>query len=261
VETWESVDSGTTWTRLAIAGPSGNLRGFALASDASGIYLSGGSNGSTLNSMVWRFNGAAWTQVTAAAAFPARERHAMVSHAGALYVLGGRSGTTLLEDTWRSTDGGATWTLAANAGFRPRYDFCVASHPNGSLYVLGGKVADAPVAGDPGMVTNAIFRTTNGSDWSGVTVSASSPVFVALATKSGACAVLGERIIFAGDAPTYSATDSSTVSSTDGVLWNFEPHRGLGMMGLSPGGVALAGSVFITSGSGTSQRYVLRSIP
>jgi hypothetical protein len=41
VETYESTDGGATWTLLPIAGPTGDLRGFALASDAAGIFFSG----------------------------------------------------------------------------------------------------------------------------------------------------------------------------------------------------------------------------
>jgi hypothetical protein len=258
VETYESTDGGANWNLLPGPGPTGDLRGFALASNANGIYLSGGSDGTSWNSGVWRFDGTAWTRLTAAGAFPARERHAMVSHAGALYILGGRAGLTFFEDTWRSDDGGTTWRLTAATGFQPRYDFCALSDGAGAMYVMGGKFFIGMVT-TGGTVNNAVFRSTDGSSWSGLPVSATSPVVTTIMTHSGACAMLGNRIVYAGDGPNLSG--SSTASSTDGVSWVFEPHNSLGLSGLSAGGVALGGRVYVTSGSGTSQRSVTRTVP
>lgn len=260
VETYVSTDGGATWTLLPIAGPAGDLRGFALAFDTTGIYLSGGSDGTTVNSGVWRFDGTAWMQVTAAGAFTARERHAMVSHAGALYILGGRAGLTFFEDTWRSSDNGATWALASASGFQPRYDFCALSDGAGSLFVLGGKFLSG-LSTASGVVSNAVFRSSDGSTWTGMPVSSTSPVMTTLLTHSGACAMLGNRIVYVGDSPGFSADSSSTVSSLDGVVWNYEPHHPTALYGLSPGGVALGGRVYVTAGSGTSERTVARTVP
>jgi hypothetical protein len=259
VETYESTDGGAHWTQLMIPGPLGDLRAFALASDAAGIYLSGGSDGSTVNSGVWRFDGTAWTQRTAAGAFTAREHHAMVSHAGALYILGGRSGMTFFEDTWKSVDGGVTWTLASATGFQPRYDFCAVSDGAGAMLVTGGHFLTGLESGTT--VRNAVFRSTDGASWTGLPVSGTSPVMTTIRTHSGACAMLGNRIVYVGDSPGFSADSSFTVSSDDGVTWNYEPHHATAFGGMTPGGASLGGRVYVSSGSGTSQRTVTRSVP
>ena len=259
METYESTDGGATWDLLEVVGPSGNLRGFALASAPGAIYLSGGSQGRVVRSAVWRFDGEQWTQMTPEGAFPARENHAMVSHGGALYILGGRAGSTVLEDTWTSTDDGVTWTLASARGFEPRQGFCAVSH-QGALYVLGGPGARTWLQrGDK--VFNAVFRSTDGRSWTGLEVSSTSPLMTTLETQSGACAVLGKRIVYVGDGPVFFKDGSATVGSVDGVNWSYEPHHPTAFNGITPGGVALGGRVYVSAGSGTSERTVARSVP
>lgn len=258
VETYESADGGATWSLLPVPGPAGDLRGFALASDGLHIYLSGGSDGTVQNSAVWRFDGNAWTQMNSAAAFPAREGHAMLVHGGALYVLGGLVGNSDADDTWRSTDAGVSWTRTSSSGFLPRRDFCAVSDGAGFLYALGGN-RSRWIMPAGALATDAVFRSADGVTWTPVPVATSSPLMAALYTGSGSCAELGGRIVYVGSSVELAGS-SSTVSTTDGTTWIFEPHR-IGLVDLSPGAVTLGGRVYVTAGSGTSQRRVLRTTP
>jgi hypothetical protein len=260
IETFESTDGGATWTNLAIAGPSGDPKEFALAFDGTHIFFSGGIDGAgTLSSQVWRFDGSSWTQMTAAAAFPARARHKTVSHSGTLYVLGGRSGATSLGDTWKSTDSGASWTLVSASGFNPRFGFCAVSDGAGFIYVIGGRHLLPPQP--PGVSTsyNDVWRSANGASWTSLPVSSTSPLMAAVSTQSASCAYHAGRIFYMGDAVQLQGL-SSTVSSADGTTWAFEPHTN-DLSGITPGAVTLGGRIYVSAGSGTSQRRVLRSTP
>jgi hypothetical protein len=153
-----------------------------------------------------------------------------------------------------------TWTLASASGFQPRYDFCAVSDGAGSMYVMGGSFF-VGLKTDGGTVANAVFRSTDGSNWGGLPVASTSPVMATLETQSGACAMLGNRIIYVGARPGFSSSSSTTVSSADGLSWNFEPQHPTAFLGATPGGVALDGRVYVTSGSGTTERTVTRSVP
>lgn len=254
VETYASNDGGATWTEVAGPGPTRDLRRFAVASDGTSIYLSGGADGAEkVTSVVWRFDGTAWTQQTAAAAFPARSRHAMVSHGGALYVLGGQGDAALdiKSDTWKSTDGGVTWTQASASGIEPRFDFCAVSDGAGSLYVLAGMYSTETAA--------SVRRSSDGVNWTALPLAPASPLWAALFTHTGSCSMLGNRIVVVGNQITL-AGQSNTVSSTDGVNWVFEPHHNE-LVDLSPGAVTMGGRIYVTGGSGTSVRTVVRSTP
>jgi hypothetical protein len=260
IETFESTDGGATWTNLAITGPTGDPKDFALASDGTHIFFSGGIDGAgTLSNQVWRFDGSSWTQMTAAAAFPARERHSMVSHGGALYVLGGRFGTTPLGDTWKSTDSGANWIQVSASGFNPRFDFCAVSDDAGFIYVIGGRHLEPPQP--PGVSTSYkdVWRSADGASWTSLPQSPTSPFMEAVSTQSGSCASRAGRIFYMGDTVQLPGL-SSTVSSADGTTWTFEPHTNA-LSGITPGAVTLGGRIYVSAGSGTSMRRVLRSTP
>ncbi|NML46361.1 exo-alpha-sialidase [Ramlibacter sp. G-1-2-2] len=252
VETWASTNGGAGWTLVPGAGPTGDLRRFALASDGVGIYLSGGTDATGAASpAVWYFDGTTWTQRTAAAPFPGRESHEMLWSNGALYVLGGRLGMTWYDDTWRSTDGGVTWTLASAHGFENRYDFCAVADASGAMIVTGGHNVSVDRI--------SVYRSTDGTSWTRLPVDENSPLRTANQTQSGACALLNGRIVFAGDGPALTGA-SNTVSSSDGITWSYEPHK-IDLMTLTAGGVVVDGRMYVTAGSGTSQRKVVRTIP
>lgn len=260
IETFESTDGGATWTNLGIAGPTGDPKDFALASDGTNIFFSGGIDGAgTLSNQVWRFDGSAWAQMTAAAVFPARERHSMVSHGGALYVMGGRSGTTPLGDTWKSTDSGVNWTQVSASGFNPRFDFCAVSDDAGFIYVIGGRHLEPPQPVGVSTSYKDVWRSADGVSWTSLPQSPTSPFMEAVSTQSASCASLGGRIYYMGDSVSILG-ESSTVSSADGTNWNFEPHTS-DLNFVTPGAVTLGGRIYVSAGSGTSTRRVLRSTP
>ncbi|HSV51120.1 MAG TPA: putative Ig domain-containing protein [Burkholderiaceae bacterium] len=261
VETYQSADGGATWTRLDIVAPTGDPKEFALASDGTSIYFSGGLHGDgTLSNEVWRFNGSAWTRMAAAAPFAPRERHSMVIHAGALYVLGGRSDAGLLADTWKSTDSGANWTRVSASGFNPRFNFCAVSDGAGFMYVIGGRLLMPP---QPLGVTTAyedVWRSPDGVSWTSLPVSPTSPLLAALPRQTASCASLNGRIFYMGDGARFFPGSSEVVSSADGVTWAFEPYSN-SLSGLSPGAITMGGQIYVVGGAGTSQRSVLRTSP
>lgn len=256
METWQSTDGGATWTNLPITNPTGNLQDFALASDGTSIWLTGGVDAGTRTSsnQVWRFDGTAWTQVATTAPFTARSAHAMVAQGGALYVMGGRIGNTMLGDTWKSTDGGVTWTQTATSGFGPRDLFCAVSDGT-QIFVMGGENQDTQPS---------VYRSTDGAAWSSLALPSTSPFllvasnFVTGTAHSGACAWLNGRIVYSGG---IGFAGSGVVSSPDGINWQFEPGTGSHGDYSSPGGVAMGGRMYFVMGEGTSERLVLRTVP
>jgi hypothetical protein len=252
VETYSSSDGGASWTLLPAAGPAGDLRRFALASDGTGIYLSGGTDATGApHRGVWYFDGTSWSVRTTNAAFPGRESHAMVANGASLYVMGGRLGTTLRQDTWRSADGGVTWTQASDRGIGERYDFCALTDNHGAMYVTGGIVFSEDRVG--------VFRSADGVTWTRLPVDPGSPLGAAVPTHSGACALLGDRIVLVGNGPALVGL-TNTVSSTDGTNWRYEPEHAE-LHSLTPGAAVVDGRMYVTTGSGTSQRMVLRTLP
>ena len=170
---------GTTWTQLLTDDQAPVGRWYPRHTAGWLTHSYGGTNyiyaiGGDIQRLccdVWRStDGVSWTQMTAAAEWGNRCLHMAASYNGALYVMGGQTDltkATAMHDVWRSTDGGATWTQLANAGWSVRgmvYNPCVY---NGKLWVCGGGTYDA--ARD---YYNDVW-TFDGSTWT--QVAASSP--------------------------------------------------------------------------------------
>lgn len=245
IETYAWLDD--DWTQLKIAGP-GNIRDFALSSDGTFIHLAGGLDGAGLTSQVWRFDGSKWIRMAAPGAFQPRKAHSMLSHAGALYLLGGVDAAgRQLQDTWKSTDSGITWTLVSAAGFEPRSNFCAVSN-GASLFVMGGETESAKV-----------WRSTEGASWAEVPIAVTSPLRKALATGSGTCALLGDRIVFVGKDGALPG-QSSSASSTNGTDWSFAPHMQWFSF-VEPGAAVLDGRMYVIHSLGSSSTTLVRSVP
>jgi Putative Ig domain/Kelch motif len=229
IQTWSSIDGGVTWTNAQTA-PTAALRHFAVVSDGTNVFLSGGSDPASgvPTSQVWKFDGAAWSQVSVVTPFSARRRHAMVAAAGKLYVIGGvgnngvnselNEGTTgYLSDVWSTSDGGVNWTrLTAAAGFAPRFGHCAVA-ANGKLYVIGGY---------DGTKTLPAWESLDGATWNQASI-LPSPLSNPVNLTYSACAVEGGAIVVTGGAIFLEnlgqvqpgGADSSIYRSTDGVNW------------------------------------------
>jgi len=243
METWRSDTVAAAWTKLEIDVPTSAVRGFALASDDAALFLSGGLTTSGAQSnQVWKFDGAAWNQQAASAAFPARDGHAMIKWRARLYIMGGRSGNTSLGDVWASDDDGATWAQVPTSSFTPRADLCTVVLGD-TLYALGGA---GPFD---------VLRSTDGAVWSATP----SPPIEVFVTGSAHCAAIAGRIYYIAEGANTNCFAWS-ISSADGVDWQFEPSFGNYGIPPSPGTAVVGGRIYIASGFGTT-RFIYRSIP
>lgn len=146
----------------------GTTYAYVIGSD---IFNGGGAG----TSDVWRSSDmSTWTRVTNTAAWGPRVLHMSASYAGALYVMGGQTSATDVstskKDVWRSTDGGATWTQLADAGWSNRglvYNPC---EFNGKLWVCGGGKYDDAVPANSTFLHDV--WSYDGSNWTQVTAAA-----------------------------------------------------------------------------------------
>jgi hypothetical protein len=243
---YRSGDYAMTWQRLPAAANAYATKDFAVVGTDTAIYVSGGTTAAGLETnQVLKFEDGAWTQKTAAAAFPPRARHAMVRHEGRLYVLGGRARGAFLDDVWASDDDGVTWTDVATTRFTPRYDHCAASL-GGALYVIGG-------TGNP----TELWRSTDGVVWSRVALPANSPFVHAAYSPAARCGVLGERLYLIGTGRNSTCLAAS-VSTANGLDWQFEGAIELPDDGMTPGAAVAGGRIYVV---GLQQRSVYRSVP
>jgi N-acetylneuraminic acid mutarotase len=129
-DTW--VLNGSTWTQLAIAGPSAR-REHAAAYDAARqvVVLFGGSaSGGAFRDDTWEFDGSTWLPRTPTRQPPARDGHSMVwdSNRQRVVLFGGTgstTGSTAFDDVWEWD--GTSWTPRVLSATPPaRYDFGMA---------------------------------------------------------------------------------------------------------------------------------------
>jgi hypothetical protein len=245
-----SVDYGVSWRAVPAAAPTTSLKDFAVASDGTAIFLSGGVDADGLETnQVWRFDGAVWTQKAANPALPPRVGHSMVAHAGALFVLGGRSRGVPLNDVWSSRDDGVTWNSEATSPFTPRYNQCAVSL-GGALFVLGG-------VGDYG--EGEVWTSVDGKVWSTIATLNRLPFFSTFEGQTRRCAVVGDRMYYVGDHPSNSICLAAAASSADGSNWQFEAAPSYPFP--TPGAAVIGTAMFVSAGVGTSQPTVFRSLP
>lgn len=241
METWTSADLGSGWRQPALPANTMPMSGaFALASDGKSIYLSGGQavgaygklTGNYLNH-VWKFDGTSWREQTPAAPFAGRRNHVMAKVGDTLYLGGGRNGSEFLQDLWASSDDGVTWRkISASLPAGVSSPSC-ALNWRGSLLLVGNQVA----------------TSADGVAW---TVHAGYPP--RFPQRSTQCAVLNDRLFI-----NSTSYDFDAVSSADLQSWKIE--RPMGGVGNAPGMAAIDGRLLITSGDGTSQRTVYRTVP
>lgn len=249
MHTFRSRDEGRTWTNLSVALPH-YATDFAVASHGNHLYLSGGTVRQEMSSAVWRFDGTTWVLMTPDGGFPKRAGHTMVSHDGALYVLGGYTDNgQVLGDVWRSMDGGATWSQQSANAFPPRFRFCALGDGKGSLYVIGGEESRRFAY----LHRRDVWQSSDGgTTWQQVSIGPNEPIHAALEYGAASCSLLGGRMVYVGR--------EHTVSSRNGRDWLTEPHW-LWLSGTAPGAVTMDGHLYVVTGEGTSQRFVVRTGP
>ncbi|MEO6281114.1 hypothetical protein [Roseateles sp.] len=259
METWTSADIGSTWTKVTTpAAPAPLARSFALASDDTAVYLSGGqglptSGPATPNgqyaSGVWKFDCANWKLRTATAAYAGRENHVMVKVGASLFVAGGSNAGGILRDLWRSNDDGATWSKVVDTLPAALGNPTCGLNWQGSLLLAGDAVATSP----------------DGVNW---TVHGGYPA--GFPKGSVQCAVMGGRLflvapLFHTDFMAAGAGNDgmhgSTVSSADLRAWKAERAPGQNLNNSAPGMAAVSGRLVVSGGQGTSQRTVFRTVP
>lgn len=236
MQTWRSGDGGLTWTNMNVA-PAAQVRHFAVASDGTTAYLSGGSDLSTgtNSSKVWKFDGTAWAEVVVSVPFPPRRRHAMVLRGASLYVIGGvgnaagaaqeltEATSGYLNDVWRSDDQGASWMqVTSAAAFPARFGHCAISFA-GLLYVVGGY---------DGTQTLPVYESADGQTWTQV-AAVVAPAVPPRSLAYSACAVHDARIVLTGGDPFFvldgrvqgGQGDRVIFYSGNGSTWTHEVPR------------------------------------
>ena len=112
LEAWD----GTTWSRLATAGPPARDDGLLVADpERRVVVLAGGRNGQSILDDTWEWDGTNWTELDVVA--PPPRAHASAAYDPAskrVIVYGGVSETETMRDTW-AWDGTA-WTRLDDAG-------------------------------------------------------------------------------------------------------------------------------------------------
>ena len=257
LETWNSLDEGVTWTRVA-SGLAPRTRSFALAGDEQTLFLSGGQLVDSQNvplgtypRQLWKFDGSAWTLVTDSAQFPGRAGHAMLLFQGELYIFGGNNDTGFLSDAWKSSDGGATWKQLPDLPAGIYRTACASTWQKGFVLVSGANTP-CPTASCQGSA--AMWTSTDGISWQ--PQPGYSQLYHVVATS---CTVLGDRLYVVGEGGADVGIAYFMVSSADLLTWQYEPTP-LGAPG-SPGMPALDGSLFLSLGSGASDRTIVRTTP
>ncbi|RQO63830.1 hypothetical protein DBV14_02015 [Variovorax sp. KBW07] len=248
METWTSADIGTFWTLVNTPQAITPLnRGFALASDGSAIYLSGGQDASATPSVgtylnhVWKFDGTTWTQKTAAAQFPGRANHVMAKVGSTLFVAAGRTAAGDMRNVWRSDDDGVNWTQVSQGLPAELGKPTCALDWKGSLLLVGDQVATSTDGG-------ATFKMASGFPTS-------------FPKGSAQCAVLNGRLFISPSfVEGYTGPAKDAVSTTDLVNWQFERPRTTSM-GDAPGMAVVNGRLVVTTGQSTSERTTYRTLP
>jgi hypothetical protein len=221
IETWRSIDLGTTWVKLPVA-PSLIAKDFALASDGTRMILSGGRDANDLsNNLVFLFQGNAWQSVPATGSvYSARWGHSLTAWNGAWWIIGGTSGSAAganaMADVWQSSDNGASWTQTTNNfgaaesiylnARAPTYGHC-AGVVNNTLVKVGGSNSQNAQSEtgllfvDPLM----LWQSADGINWTLVNPPRTSPqdsyTYAGCATVNGALQYIGGTRINPQDIP------------------------------------------------------------
>lgn len=132
-----------------------------------------------------------------------------------LWLVGGWTGHECTKEVWTSKDGGKNWILAnANAPFGLRSEFTLTVFQN-QMYLIGGlHCQDNSIVGDYTHITNDIWTSTDGYNWSYLT---SNPL---LARVSHQTVVSNNKLVITAGYTDFQGYSNDTISSTDGIIWN-----------------------------------------
>ena len=154
-DVWSSADEGITWEFHGNANWPGRSEHQAVSHNG-GLYVLGGTNGSTPLKDVWSSTdgGATW-QPKATPPWSIRRLHQAVSHNGRIYITGGHHHTSYRNDMWSSADG-ANWTRESAGEWLKRKGAAAVSH-NGRIYLMGGS--------DGKNRLNDVWSSADGISW------------------------------------------------------------------------------------------------
>ena len=154
-DVWSSADEGITWEFHGNANWPGRSEHQAVSHNG-GLYVLGGTNGSTPLKDVWSSTdgGATW-QPKATPPWSIRRLHQAVSHNGRIYITGGHHHTAYRNDMWSSADG-ANWTRDSVGDWLIRKGAAAVSH-NGRIYLMGGSNGK--------VLLNNVWSSADGISW------------------------------------------------------------------------------------------------
>ncbi len=190
-----------------------------------GFTFNGVSSYIATNDVWYSSDGTNWTCATNSALFSGRQEHAsLVYNNSKMWVLGGKdSGSVVQSDSWYSSDG-TNWTQATySTSFGPRLDH-TALEFNGKMWVIAG----FNNLGSP-YITNDVFYSSDGANWTSATNHASFPARVFHSSV-----VFNNKMwVIAGDFATdrslitndvwYSSNGTNWVQATNGAA--FPPRQ------------------------------------
>ncbi len=137
---------------------------FAVASDSNAMYILGGwDDGAGVNNQIWKsVGGLNWEQVTATSSYTPRYSHSAAIKQGTIFIAGGET----THDIWKTDDGGITWDSIADLkdidnSYQSKLSGSCLVTCKDSVFLIGGKYGVTEE-------TNKVFRSINGSAWTGL---------------------------------------------------------------------------------------------
>jgi N-acetylneuraminic acid mutarotase len=207
--TWD----GSSWTQVAIDGPTGRECAAVAPLDGKIVLFGGLTGGGTVLSDTWTWDGSSWTQMNVKGP-TARMRAAMSPLNGKLVLFGGSQGgegpnpPPDFADTW--TWDGTVWSLLNVAGPSGR-DAATMAPLGGKLVLFGGESTDGGSFADT--------WTWDGTAWAQLTPPTSPP-----GRSSAVMATLrGEVVVFGGAGAQGALSDTWT---WNGVSWTQQASTG-----------------------------------
>ena len=199
---------GTTWIAETARTFTTAREACAVALYGSLIYMTGGSNGSALASVV-TYNGTTWT--TLATTLPtAVFNHSSITLGSFLYSIGGNTGSALTSSVNRFN--GTAWSSAPALNI-PR-DGASSVLYNGKIYCIGGRIN---TSSNESTATVEVF---DGTSWTfGPPLTGPRRNFM--------CSTDGRYIYVAGGVYNFytDAQNSFTIERFDGVRWQLLPYQ------------------------------------
>ena len=143
---------GANWSDVSTLFPNYTERFGAVSFDGY-LYVIGGLNANSLNTVYRTLTGGSWEMVTQTSSFTAKHEHQAVVFQNKIWIMGGNN-----NGVWSSPDG-SNWTSHGNAPWPGRINFAAAVYDN-KIWIMGG-IGETRNE----LRFNDVWYTSNGVDW------------------------------------------------------------------------------------------------